>query len=137
MKRPDTLAEVARRVSAGAAFGPTLSEFLDEFYQHPEWRAAMIADEPIRLPDAREHALLGAVGEHLARRWNLTIPAWTDDQSRFLHEPYFTTPIENLKAMLLAQSPLAFRRRLIFTEANPLRRARMPRAAGSQGASRS
>ena len=72
--------------------------------------------------------MLGAVGEHLARRWNLRgMPAWTDHPSRFLHEPYFTTPIEKLKAMLLAQSPLAFRRRMIFTEAEPLRRARMPR----------
>lgn len=128
MNRPDTLAEVARRTSTGAAFGPTLSEFLDEFYQHPERRAAMIAEEPARLADIRLHALLGAVGEHLARRWDLGVPPWTDDPSRFLHEPYFTTPIENLKAMLLAQSPLAFRRRLIFTEAEPLRRARMPRA---------
>jgi hypothetical protein len=31
--------------------------------------------------------------------------------------------------MYLAQSPTAFRRRLIFTEAEPLRRARMPRKA--------
>jgi hypothetical protein len=131
MNRPATLAEVARRISAGAAFGPTLSEFLDEFYQNPPRRAAMIADEPIRLANTREHAVLGAVGEHLARRWNVAIPAWTDDPSRFLHEPYFTTPIENLKAMLLVQSPLAFRRRLIFTEAEPLRRARMPRAPSS------
>ena len=128
MNRPDTLAEVARRVSAGTAFGPTLREFLDEFYMNPERRAAMIADEPPRLAAARDHAMLGAIGEHLARRWNLpAIPAWTDDPSRFLHEPYFPTPIENLKAMLLAQSPLAFRRRMIFTEAEPLRRARMPR----------
>jgi hypothetical protein len=128
MNRPDTLAEAARRISAGAAFGPALSEFLDEFYQNPERRAAMIAEEPARLADVRAQAMLGAVGEHLARRWNLAVPAWTNDPSRFLHEPYFTTPIENLKAMLLAQSPLAFRRRLIFTEAEPLRRARMPRA---------
>ena len=71
--------------------------------------------------------MLGAVGEHLARRWNLAVPAWTNDPRRFLHEPHFTTPIENLKAMLLAQSPQAFRRRLIFTEAEPLRRVRMPR----------
>ena len=128
MNRPNTLAEVARRVSAGAAFGPTLSEFLDEFYMNPPRRAAMIAAEPPPLPDTRDHAVLGAAGEHLARRWNLlTVPAWTDHPSRFLHEPYFTTPIENLKAMLLAQSPLAFRRRMIFTEAEPLRRARMPR----------
>jgi hypothetical protein len=82
---------------------------------------------PPRLSDPRDHAMLGAVGEHLARRWNLpAVPPWTDNPSRFLHEPYFTTLIENLKAMLLAQSPLAFRRRMIFTEAEPLRRARMP-----------
>jgi len=88
----------------------------------------MIAGEPPRLADACDHAMLGAVGEHLARRCDLpAVPAWTDDPSRFLHEPYFTTPIEKLKAMLLAQSPLAFRRRMIFTEAEPLRRARMPR----------
>lgn len=127
MNRPDTLAEVARRVSGGAPFDPTLREFLDQFYINPPQRAAMIADEPPCLADPREHAMLGAVGEHLGRRWNLAIPSWTDDPSRFLHEPYFTTPIENLKAMLLAQSPLAFRRRMIFTEAEPLRRARMPR----------
>jgi len=128
MKRPNTLAAVAAKVNAGAAFGPTLSEFLDEFYGHPERRQAMIADEPARLADDREHAMLGAVGEHLARRWGLAVPAWTNDEMRFLHEPYFTSPIENLKAMLLTQSPQAFRRRMIFTEAEPLRRARMPRS---------
>jgi hypothetical protein len=117
MRRPDTLAEVARRVDAGAAFGPTLREFLDEFYLHPERRQAMLDAEPIPLTDERQHASLGGIGEHLARRWDLTVPRWTDDPSRFLHEPYFTTPIEKLKAMLLVQSPLAFRRRLIFTEA--------------------
>ena len=129
MKRPNTLAEVAERVNSGTSFGFALSEFLDEFYVNPERRHAMIADKPARLADNREHAMLGAVGEHLARRWNLAVPAWTDDESRFLHEPYFTTPIQNLKAMLLVQSPQAFRRRMIFTEAAPLRRARMPRAA--------
>jgi hypothetical protein len=116
MNRPDTLAEVARRVSAGGAFGPTLREFLDEFYMNPPRRAAMIADEPTRLEDARDHAMLGAVAEHLAQRWELpTVRAWTDDRSRFLREPYFTTPIENFKAML------------IFTEGEPLHRARVPR----------
>lgn len=126
MMRPGTLVEVARRVDGGAAFGPTLSEFLDEFYLHPDRRQTMIDAEPMPLADAREHATLGAVGEHLARRWGLAVPAWTDHPSRFLRWPHFTTSIENLKAMLLVQSPLAFRRRLIFTEAEPLRRARMP-----------
>src|SRR5258706_15209909 len=83
MKRPNTLAEVAAKVDAGAAFGPTLSEFLDEFYVHPERRQAMIADEPAPLADEREHAMLGAVGEHLARRWGLGVPAWTNDRCVF------------------------------------------------------
>jgi hypothetical protein len=88
----------------------------------------MIADEPARLDNARDHATLAAIAEHLARRWNLpAVPAWTDDPSRFLPEPYFTTAIEALWPMLRKESPPAFRRRLIFTEAEPLRRARMPR----------
>ena len=128
MKRPATLAEAAQRINGGTPLGLALSEFLDEFYGNPARRQAMIADGPPPLADAREHATLGAVGEYLARRWNLAVPSWTNDERRFLHEPYFTTPIQNLKAMLLVQSPQAFRRRMIFTEAEPLRRARMPQA---------
>jgi hypothetical protein len=131
MSRPDTLIEVVRRVEAGERFDYALSEFLDDFYLLPERRQAMIDPEPPPLADTRQHAVLGGVGEHLARRWGLSIPKWTNDPSRFLHEPYFTTQIEDLKAMLLVQSPLAFRRRMIFTEAEPLRRARMPRSSAS------
>jgi hypothetical protein len=104
-----------------------LAEFLDEFYLHPERRQAMLDPPPPPLAEPRSHALLGAVGEHLARRWGLVVPAWTDEPSRFLHRPWFVTPLEDLKAMLLIHSPLAFRRRMIFVEAEPLRRARMPR----------
>ena len=128
MARPRTLAEVARRRKAGDDLSLLLREFLDEFYAcvRTAGAPASIADEPERLPDPQEHALLGAVGEHLARRWSLAIPAWTDAPSRFLRRPYFTMPLEGLKALLIVESPIAFRRRLIFTEAEPLRRARMP-----------
>lgn len=128
MPRPPTLAEVAQRRNAGEDFSVLLREFLDEFYgavRRGE-AAACIADEPEHVSDPQEHASLGAIGEHLARRWNLPIPTWTDNPSRFLRRPYFTTTLEGLKALLIAESPIAFRRRLIFTEAEPLRRARMP-----------
>ena len=52
----------------------------------------MIAMEPATLADVREHALLGAACEHLARRWNLSIPAGTNDPSRFLKRPYLHRP---------------------------------------------
>ncbi len=127
--RPDTLAEVAERRQAGEDFGRLLSEFLDQFYPAlaSGGAPAMIAMEPATLADVRGHALLGAAGEHPARRRTLSIPDWTNDPSRFLKRPYFTSPVEGLKAPLIAESPLAFRRRLIFTEAEPFRRARMPR----------
>jgi hypothetical protein len=35
---------------------------------------------------------------------------------------------DGLSGLLLVESPIAFRRRLIFTQAEPLRHARMPRA---------
>ena len=128
MSRPATLAEVARRASAGESlFDVALRELLDHFYLHPEARQAAIDGEPELLADPRHNATLGAVGEHLARRWGLRIPTWTEQPSRFLDRPYFPTPIEDLKAMLLVQSPLAFRRRMIFVEAEPLRRATLPR----------
>ncbi|MBA3520075.1 MAG: hypothetical protein H0T75_21100 [Rhizobiales bacterium] len=96
MTRPHTLAEVASRRKAGYSYSLLLREFLDEFYR--ELRvgaaAALIAEVPEALPSPEEHAFLGAVGEHLALRWNLAVPAWTDDRSRFLRRPYFTTPIE-------------------------------------------
>ena len=129
MNRPDTLAELARRVKADErVWNHALAGFLDTFYTHPECRQAMIDETPPLLGNPRLDASLGAIAEHLARRWELAIPAWTDDPARFLSEPYFPTALEGLKPFLIARSPLAFRRRLIFVEHEPLSRARMPRA---------
>jgi hypothetical protein len=50
----------------------------------------------------------------------MDIPAWADD-------PRFPEFMEPAKPVFLRDSPIAFRRRLIFTEAEPLRRARFPR----------
>ena len=126
--RPATLADVARRRNGGEELAPLLVGFLDSFYGDLRAGTAQAAliEPPQPLAEVTEHALLGAIAEHLARRWRLTVPDWSDDPSRFLKRPYFTTPLEGLKALLIAESPLAFRRRLIFTEAEPLRRARMP-----------
>ena len=133
--RPKTLAEVAERLKSGEDFSVLLPEFLDTFYGAlADGRAQELIDqEPRALDDPIEHALLGATGEHLARRWKLSTPAWSNDPTRFLASPHFTTPLEGLKALLLVASPLAFRRRLIFTEAEPLRRARMPVAIPAHG----
>ncbi len=133
MNRPNTLAEVARRLKAEIQSPHVaFAGFLDSFYTQPECRQSMIDPEPELLGAAIIDATLGAIGEHLARRWNLVIPAWTEHPARFLKRPHFPTPLEGLKPLLIAQSPLAFRRRLIFVEHEPLRRARMPIAEPAQ-----
>lgn len=119
--RPGTLAEAIRRHSAGQQkFGVALGEFLDEFYldREPSSRRARIEEAP---------EFVGAVGEHLARRWKLgDPPEWSDDPRRFLRRVWFPEGVEAEKPILLVESPMAFRRRMLFVEAEPLRRARMP-----------
>jgi hypothetical protein len=127
--RPGTLAQVLRLVRSGEKFRFCLAGFLDEFYSDASAasRAARIAEDPGLTNDPKTDALLGAVGEHLAIRWNLgTPPEWTCQPQRFLDKPWFMGH-ERTKGFLLAESPLAFRRRFIFTESEPLRRASMRR----------
>jgi hypothetical protein len=127
MNRPNTLAEVAERLKADkGALHVAMAGFLDNFYTQPERRQEMIDPQPQLLGDPILDATIGGVGEYLARRWDLAIPPWTEQPERFLKRPYFPTPLEHLKPLLVAQSPLAFRRRMIFVEHEPLRRARMP-----------
>jgi hypothetical protein len=106
-----------------------MAGFLDGFYGEVEneSRLRRVADDPGLVDDARMNALVGAVGEHLVRRWGLgEPPAWTNQPKRFLDHPWFMVH-ERMKSFALAESPLAFRRRFILTEAEPLRRASMPK----------
>ena len=122
-QRPQSLHEVAERTLAGQPFDPLLREFLDEFYTHPDQREAMIAKEP-QLIEPLPDAYLAAVAEHLAEYWRLSCPDWVNDNRRFLHRPFFAGGLEGLKATLLVESPVAFRRRMIFVGADVLSRPR-------------
>ncbi len=103
-----------------------LREFLDEFYTEADAvrRAAMIVPAPAPTGDARFDAYVAAVAEHLALRYDLPIPDWCLGDERFLHRAYFPCGLESLKATYLVESPTAFRRRMIFVEADPLYRPR-------------
>lgn len=124
--RPGSLAEVVAARQDEGGIDAALREFLDEFYLTPDprKRAAMLAREPGLLADERANAYLAAVAEHLARRYRLPVPEWTACATRFLKRPYFPAGLESLKATLLKESPAAFRRRMIFVDADPLYRPR-------------
>ncbi len=84
----------------------------------------------------RANAYYAAVAEHLALTHRLQVPAWTLEAGRFLRKPWFPAGLESLKATLLVESPPAFRRRMIFVDADPLyrpRRASPPRSGAASG----
>ena len=127
--RPRSLVEVVGRSRLDGDWDHHLQEFLDSFYTadgDEAAQAAMISSDPGLLGQAEPDAFIGGVGEHLARRWKLPLPAWIRDEARYLERPLFGPNERALRAHLLAVSPVAFRVRLIFTGPEPLQRARFP-----------
>jgi len=124
--RPKTLAEVAALAAGGDSFDRCLANFLDEFYRSPNAHA--LADEPQLLrPRFGEQgqvqdAYLAATAEELCREWQLPVPEWTASADRALHRPWFASPLASLRAVLLVESPAAFRARNLFVSANALTR---------------
>lgn len=132
-KRPHALSEVVARTDASETIDIHLREFLDAFYVEPstQKRQRMLDDEPAATGNPRADAYLAAVAEHLAFRYGLDVPPWTQSESRFLHAPHFPAGLESLKAITLVESPTAFRRRLIFVDRDPLSRPRRPHSRAS------
>jgi hypothetical protein len=85
----------------------------------------MVQDEPESLgwdrhPDIRTY--LAAVKETFCREAGLPPPEWTQKPDYFLKEPWFAGHLENLKAVLLVESPIPFRKRNLFVFANAISR---------------
>jgi hypothetical protein len=120
--RPKTLVEVAELTARGEPFDYCLADFLDEFYKKPS--AAALSDTPAMLATrfgdlGQVHdAYLAAAAEELARIYHLPVPAWTGDENRKLHRPWFASPLASLRAVLLLESPAAFRARNLFVSEN-------------------
>ena len=123
--RPRSIAEVAGCAStASRAFDATVREFLDSWQSMSALdRKAALGEEPVRIGTVQD-AYLAALAEHLALESHEPAPPWSERCERFLTEPYFAGGLESLKALLLVESPLAFRRRLIFISADALSRPR-------------
>ena len=122
-KFTQTLARVARRTSSGEAFDFAIREFLDEFALAPGGRRGRaIAERPRTTGHPRQDAYLGALAEHLAVTHGLERPRWCIESDRFLDRFWFPSPVPGFRALALAESPAAFRRRGIFIAASSLER---------------
>ena len=125
--RPQSLAEVAELTMHGDSFDRGLANFLDGFYPAPA-ADALAAEPPLLAPRSGDlgriqDAYLAATAEELARRFAFPCPAWTGTAARVLHQPWFASPLAALRAVLLSESPPAFRARNLFVSDNALTRA--------------
>jgi hypothetical protein len=112
--------EVAELTHAGEPFDFALRSFLDEFQTNPT--ATALTGEP-RWLGTHLDAYLAATAEALASAHGLAAPAWIWAESRKLRRPWFALPWSGLRAVLLLESPAAFRSRNLFVSANALSRA--------------
>ena len=127
--RPNTLAEAVIRIQAGEPREMMLAEFVDSFdlAASDADRYAAIEQEPGLTSDARLDALVGGIAEYLAKQRRLgRVPPWTGGPARRLAEPWFTTSstAPAMREYLTFASPGEFSSRNIFTDEQPLRRAR-------------
>lgn len=122
--RPTTLRDVAERSASLSDFGRNLRDWLHELRRVSSrtQAAAAIADEPSRLRKkfSQGHvadAWLAAYAEHLAGKAGVSVPAWAFARWRVADEPIFDEGASSpgLRSLALAQAPLAFKRRNIFT----------------------
>lgn len=132
MARPTSLAEVALRRSRDPArpLAKPLGEFLDAFYEPQAAAAAMLAKEPDALIARDEAAYLAAVAEHLSGLYGFPAPSWVNTPRYFLDVASWPDSLgRSSETIHFAESPVAFRRRFIFTEGWPLRRKHGPHPA--------
>ncbi|PZR79222.1 MAG: hypothetical protein DLM65_11255, partial [Candidatus Aeolococcus gillhamiae] len=61
-------------------------------------------------------------GEHLAVRHGVERPSWTCNAERFLDRLWFVSEVPGFRAMAIAESPAAFRRRGIMISSGSLQR---------------
>ncbi len=115
------LTALADRIRAGA---DPLAEARDWLDAAARGSAAEVLDlidaEPSLTGNPRADALLGALAEHTATERGLPVPAWTVGVDRFLDQFWFVSDVPGFRAIALAQTPMALKRRCIFWPARSL-----------------
>lgn len=113
-----TVKETSKLINAGLQSQLAIPEFIDAFNaSDTDTRKKMVAEPPESIMSENITAYLAAVVEHLCHKNGMTPPVWVQGREYFLRRPCFYGG-ERLKAVLISESPVAFRRRNIFVSAN-------------------
>jgi hypothetical protein len=120
------LATVMALIKNSDEFSYAIRDFADRFHESPHLSLLASAPdllEPTLQDQGVADAWVAAVAAYLAETHGLPTPLWTRGAARCLTKPWFAAKSPNLKAILLQESPAAFRARNLFVSANALHRA--------------
>lgn len=123
----ETLRESMSQVVIPSDFSYAIKNFLDRFKVNPN--PALLLEEPELLSPSLQDggyadAFVASTAAYLCQVHNLEAPQWVNKkQTRMMPEPWFAAKSPNMKAILLQESPAAFRVRNLFVSANAIHRA--------------
>jgi hypothetical protein len=84
--------------------------------------AVLIRAHPTPTGSRKADALVAGVAEHLAAVRGLPCPAWVREPERFLDRFWFVSSVPGFRAVALAQTPIALKRRGVLWPARSLQR---------------
>lgn len=122
----ESLRESMSNVAVRSDFSYAIANFLDRFKTHPD--PALLTDEPALLSPRLEDggyadAFVASTAAYLCQVHNIKAPGWVNLKCRMMPVPHFAAKSPAMKAILLQESPAAFRVRNLFVSANALSRA--------------
>ena len=117
LKRPASAAEVAAWSETYADFGANLKDFLHTIARCSSKGGDLTslfaaAPTPLRerFPEGSLcDAFLAALADYVSRRNGLVSPAWSRDPSLLLAQPWFSPPELGLRALVIRDTPSAFK----------------------------
>jgi hypothetical protein len=125
-RRSETLRQSMANVAVQSDFSYAIKNFLDRFKTNPD--PSLLSDEPALLSPSLgdggyADAFVASTAAYLCQVHNFEAPAWVNAKCRIMPIPWFAAKSPNMKAVLLQESPAAFRVRNLFVSANALSRA--------------
>lgn len=118
-----SVAETADRIVGGEDSLAAVRDFLDVVgHSVPDQISALIREKPQPTGDVRIDALLAGLAEHLSVTRGVPCPEWVHEPDRFLDRFWFVSRVPGFRAIAIAQTPIALKRRGVFWPARSLQR---------------
>jgi hypothetical protein len=122
MRRPVTLSEVVAEAETYEDFGMNMRDFLhvyaERLKQGQPITPMLIEEPPLLEPRFAEgnicDAFVAATADFLSRKNKFHTPVWALNEARVLEKPWFAWPALEVRALLLRDTPSAFKDKNIF-----------------------